>query len=157
MLRLKEQQIFYLLLIVAAGYFLSMAQAIPTGMGVKGDPGAGFLPFWISLLIILLTGYLLIKDLFSGEEGESQPIGLKEAFALVITLAAIAGYILLLTHVGFLISTLVFLFGFRLLVDKFISGANPGLRSILASALFSAVSSGFIYLVFAVIFELSLP
>lgn len=158
MLRINERQIFYLLLIVGVGFFLHMANSIPSSMGVAGDPGAGFLPFWISVAIMLLVGYLLVMEtLFNKSSGDLVRLTRHEGVALVVTLASILLYLLLLSHFGFFVSTLIFLFAFRQIVDKFIKNARPTPRGLLASAIFSVVSTSLIYLVFSVLFELSLP
>lgn len=158
MLQINERQIFYVLLIVSAGFFLSMAHAIPSSMGVMGDPGAGFLPFWISLIIMLLVGYLLVMEtFFQRDAGDLARLSRAEGIALVVTLMSIVVYLLLLSVAGFVASTLFFLFAFRQIVDRFIKRTRPTVRSLLASAVFSGVATGFIYLVFSVLFELSLP
>ncbi|ANG64441.1 hypothetical protein A8C75_19500 [Marinobacterium aestuarii] len=158
MLRINERQIFYVLLIVSGGFFLSMAHAIPSAMGVAGDPGAGFMPFWISLIIMLLVGYLLVMEtFFQRDSGALVGLSRHEAVALGVTLLSILLYLLLLSVAGFVASTLCFLFAFRQIVDRFVKRARPTLRSLLASAVFSGAATGFIYLVFSVLFELSLP
>ncbi|PSJ42501.1 hypothetical protein C7I36_09470 [Zobellella taiwanensis] len=158
MFRINERQIFYLLLILGAGFFLSMAHEIPSAMGVAGDPGAGFLPFWISVIIMLLVGYLLVTEtLFKQEAGGAGRMTRQEAVTLLVTLGAIVAYLLLLSFAGFFISTLFFLFAFRQIVDLLLKKARPTARSFIASAVFSAVATSFIYLVFSVLFELSMP
>lgn len=156
MFRINERQIFYLLLIAGAGFFLHMARAIPSGIGVPGDPGAGFLPFWVSALIMLLVGYLLVAETL-WEKSESPRFSRHEAVVLGVTLAAIVVYLLLLSVAGFLVSTLLFLCAFRQFSHCMMRGEGVSLRSLAASTLFAVLVTGFVYLVFAVLFKLALP
>ena len=165
MIRVSEKQVFYLLLMAAAGYFLHMADSIPSGMGVPGDPGAGFLPFWVSLTIIVLLGYQLITETViarsddgnQADAGSRSRLGRREWTALAATVGAIVAYLLLLSLIGFLPSTVAFLFAFRQVSDWLGRDARPTARSMIASALFAVGATGFVYLVFAVLFKLSLP
>lgn len=158
MFKVNEQQLFYLLLIAAAGFFLTMASTISSNMGVPGDPGAGFLPQAICVLIILLVGYLLVMETFFQEAaGELKRLTRHELIALTVTMVAIVGFLVSLAFFGFFASTLVFLFLFRLVTDKLIKGGRPNVKSVSASALYALLATSFIYLVFSVLFELSLP
>lgn len=156
MFRINERQIFYLLLIAGAGFFLHMARAIPSGIGVPGDPGAGFMPFWVSVLIMLLVGYLLVAETF-WSEAAAPGFSRREALALGVTLASIVAYLLLLSVAGFVVSTLLFLCGFRQFSHCMTHGEGASLRSLAASALFAVLATGFVYGVFAVLFKLALP
>ncbi|MCE8021407.1 tripartite tricarboxylate transporter TctB family protein [Halomonas sp. MCCC 1A11036] len=158
MTRVTEKQSFYLLLILGAGYFLHLASTIPTMMRVVGDPGPGFLPFWVSAIIMLLMGYLLVVEtLIKRESGETVRLARREAVTLTVTLTAIVLYLVMLSLAGFFVSTLAFLFVFRLIVNRFLNDAWPTPRTLLASALFALASTSAIYLVFSVLFGLSMP
>ncbi|MFQ3789146.1 tripartite tricarboxylate transporter TctB family protein [Halomonas sp. A29] len=158
MTRVTEKQIFYLLLILGAGYFLHLASTIPTMMRVVGDPGPGFLPFWVSAIIMLLVGYLLVVEtLIKREPDGGVRLEHHEAVTLLVTLVAIVLYLVMLSLAGFFVSTLVFLFVFRLIVNRFLNDAWPTPRTLLASGLFALVSTSAIYLVFSVLFGLSMP
>ncbi|MBD3896330.1 tripartite tricarboxylate transporter TctB family protein [Halomonas sp. ML-15] len=158
MTRVTEKQLFYLLLILGAGYFLHLASSIPTMMRVVGDPGPGFLPFWVSAIIMLLVGYLLVVEtLIKREPDGGVRLARREAVTLLVTLAAIVLYLIMLTFIGFFVSTLVFLGLFRLLVDRFLNDAWPTGRSVLTSGLFAVIATSAIYVVFSVLFGLSMP
>lgn len=156
MFRINERQIFYLVLIAGAGFFLRMASAIPSGMGVPGDPGAGFLPYWVSVLIMLLVGWLLVSETL-WDKSASPRFDRRQAVGLAVTLAAIVAYLLLLSVAGFALSTLLFLLAFRQFSACMARGEGVTLRSLGASALFAALVTAFVYVVFAVIFKLALP
>lgn len=158
MSRINERQVFYLLIILAAGFFLHLANEIPTMMRVEGDPGPGFLPFWISTLIMLLVGYLLVMETVLKKRADDVVrLSRHEGGALVVTLLSIVLYLVLLSAFGFFASTIAFLFAFRLIVDKFINDALPTPGKLASAALFAVISTTVIYLVFSVLFELSLP
>ncbi|WP_162628751.1 MULTISPECIES: tripartite tricarboxylate transporter TctB family protein [Marinobacter] len=159
MLRINERQIFYVVLIVGAGFFLSMAKAIPSSMGMPGDPGAGFFAFWSCVIIMVLLGYLLVTETFFQRADRDTPVRMTrhELVALAVTIAAIVIYLLLLSYAGFVISTLFFLFAFRQIIDRLIKHEPMSARSLIASGVFSVLATGFIYLVFSVLFELAMP
>lgn len=158
MTRVTEKQIFYLLLILGAGYFLHLANSIPTMMRVVGDPGPGFLPFWVSAIIMLLMGYLLVVEtLIKRESGDAVRLVRREGITLLVTLAAIVLYLVMLSLIGFFVSTLAFLFVFRLIANRFLNDAWPTPSTLLASAIFALASTSAIYLVFSILFGLSMP
>lgn len=156
---LRERQCFYLLLILAAGFFMHLANSVPTLLKVPGDPGPGYLPFWISALIMLLVGFLLVKEtlLPPAELPRHSGMSRREAGALAITLLAIVIYLILLATTGFFIASLLFLSAFRLIADRVIHNQRPSGRSLMSAAIFAALSTSLIYLVFSVVFNLALP
>lgn len=158
MLKIDERQIFYLILILGAGFFLHMAHSIPTSMGVGGDPGPGSVPFWVSLIIIFLVGYLLVMEtVFDRPSGDLVNLSRSEAIALIITLSLIVLYLTMLMLVGFFLSTVFFLFLFRTVVDLFVPGSDISLITLAKSVVFAVSATSLIYTVFSVIFELALP
>lgn len=156
---LRERQLFYLLLILGAGFFIHMAGAVPTLIKVPGDPGPGYLPLWISVLIILLVGFLLVRETLIPHHKASLTGGFsrQQTLALAMTLAAIVLYLILLGTVGFFIASLMFLCVFRLIADRVIHARRPSGRSIMTAAIFAIALTSLIYLVFSVIFKLALP
>lgn len=161
---LRERQLFYLLLILGAGFFMHLANSVPTLIKVPGDPGPGYLPFWISALIILLVGFLLVKEtllprLHGRQAQQTLPSGFsrQEVAALAMTLTAIVLYLILLGTAGFFIASLIFLCAFRLIADLVILARRPSRHSLITALIFAITSTSLIYLVFSVIFKLALP
>ncbi len=158
MARIHEKHIFYILLIIALGYFTHMSVQIPELYGVVGDPGPGFIPFWFSLIAEILLVYLLVTEVFFNKgEGNSVSLTKHEVMALSITVFLVVSYLFFLAHIGFVISTVVFLFIYKLLAEFLINDIKPSRNSIIISMLFSCASTTAIYVIFGVLFKLSLP
>jgi putative tricarboxylic transport membrane protein len=93
-------------------------------LGNFNKPGPGFIPF-LSGAFLILFGLILTLVTFLKESGEeektrNEKIWVKENWKRIFyPLFALFGYILLLDHVGFLITTFLFLFFlFKLTVPK---------------------------------------
>jgi len=118
------------------------------GLGTFRVPGPGFLSFWVSLIVALLTLALLLQErarkivetaaLFKGKKVTNIILGFVFLFA----------YPLLLEKIGFSLCNLFFM----VCCMKIIAGKNWGITG--------AVSSGvviFTYLLFVVWLQLSFP
>lgn len=117
-------------------------------IGTLAHPAPGFLPFWAGMGIFLLSCCSVIKSmrrpptapLFFEQEG-----GLRR---VLITFLSISVYILVVSHLGFLISTLLLL-GFLLKAIY----PQSWLRTVLFSVLVSVLS----FVVFANWLKVPLP
>lgn len=158
MSRLHEKHIFYILLIMVFGYFTHMSIQIPDQYGVVGDPGPGFISFWFSIIAEALLLYLLVTEIFLNKDAEkANKLTNHEIFALSLTVFLVIAYLFSLSHIGFVISTIVFLFIYKLLADYLINSIKPSRSSIIISLVFSLASTTAIYVIFGVLFKLSLP
>lgn len=158
MSRIQEKHIFYMFLVVGLGYFTHMSLQIPDLYGVVGDPGPGFIPFWFSVIAEVLIVYLLVTEVFfNSESSNARRLTKHEIFALSITVILVISYLLSLSYVGFVYSTLVFLFIYKLLADFLMNDARPCRKSIVISFVFSVISTMSIYTIFGIVFKLSLP
>lgn len=163
---IQEQQFFYLVLMAGAGFFWHMASEIPPAAGIPGDPGAGFFAYWASLIIMLLLGYLLVteslaavrhEDTATDSSTQPAPMTRQQWVTLLMTLVAISLYLVLLAHIGFIASTMLFLLAFRQLIARRINADERPLRTLIASTLFAVIATGVIYGVFSGLFKLALP
>lgn len=99
------------LFLIVISILVSLA-SFKIGIGKSREPGPGFLPFLTSLVLLLLSIIVLIKDLSlsnhaEGEKNLFSPDHLKKPTSLIILLV---GYTLLLKFLGFLITTFLLIF-----------------------------------------------
>jgi putative tricarboxylic transport membrane protein len=115
-------------------------------LGTVRNPGQGFFPWWISLVIVLLAVVLLAQALTSRPSTNRQAPGrIAKVTALLLVLAA---YTFLLDLLGYLICTFF-------LVLFMLRATDPHRWSVaLSMALLTAVGS---YVVFAVWLSVPLP
>jgi putative tricarboxylic transport membrane protein len=115
-------------------------------LGTVRNPGQGFFPWWISLVIVLLALFLLTKALISRRSINPQTAGrIAKVTALLLVLAA---YTFLLDLLGYLICTFF-------LVLFMLRATDPHRWSVaLSMALLTAAGS---YVVFAVWLSVPLP
>jgi hypothetical protein len=81
------------------------------GIGGVHSPGAGFLPFWVSLILITLSGaYLIIERKELGKKGEKFFAQRRNMNRLGLTFLALLAYTFLLSPLGFIPATFLFMF-----------------------------------------------
>jgi putative tricarboxylic transport membrane protein len=86
-------------------------QSVIIPMGHIGKPGPGFLPFWVAVIMALLSGVLWFQA------GLRQPVSEEVKFlsgegrwpSVVLTAAALLAYAFLMETLGFITSTLLLL------------------------------------------------
>ena len=73
-------------------------------------PGAGFLPFWLGALLAFLSLILIVQATRRAAEAAPRPLTPSRValIAVLSTAAGLAGYILLLEPLGFLLATALF-------------------------------------------------
>lgn len=158
MTKIQEKHIFYVLLILLLGYFTKMSTDIPQITGVVGDPGPGFIPFWFSLIAVFLLVYLLVSEVFYGrDETKNLSITKHEVISLSATISLVVLYLISLSVFGFVASTFIFLSIYKVLADKLINNIKPSIKGVGIAMIFSVLSTGTIYVIFGVLFKLSLP
>lgn len=79
------------------------------GLGSVGDPGPGFLPFYVSLAVAALAIILFLKDRGNRALGGTEAIfGGRNAKNIIYAISFILAYGMLLERIGFLLCTLFF-------------------------------------------------
>ena len=147
----KCSEIIISLVLIAAGIVLRVsAQYIEVGaaMGKGGD----FLPKLCSNIWLLLSILLLVSSVSGPDDGEKKiSISLKGFFA---TLGLLFFYVLLLKPLGFVVTSIIYMFVQMLL---FVPKENKGKRTVILFAVTAVVMPVLVYLLFANVFSLILP
>lgn len=107
------KNIFSIFLLGISCIYFAMALNFP--MFSKGIPGSGFLPQIIGIILIILTGYDLIKSYKLNKEDKVITSNFKEMIYLILLIMA---YIYLFSVIGALLSTVLFMVIVLLLFNK---------------------------------------
>lgn len=129
----SQSIIGWILLLIAIIYGVSALQ-FPEGMG---EPGPSFIPFILSVGMILCSIGIIIKGRTAkqSEESEEYRLGKKHLFLILILIL----FILLINFLGFIITSLLFLFfTFRLY----------GVAGYIRPSIYSVVLTTFVYVFF---------
>ncbi len=105
----RADMITGVVLLVLAGYVIGEAWRMPES-GTFG-PGAGFLPFWVGVLLAVLAVLLLVsvRTRQATEKDEKNPFPKhKPLLAITEVLAGLAAYIFLIEVLGFIVDTFLY-------------------------------------------------
>ncbi|SES42581.1 Tripartite tricarboxylate transporter TctB family protein [Tranquillimonas rosea] len=162
---LSGRVVFDLVLLAGAVWGLVQARSLPAAFG-PGQIGPGDFPAAVMIIAIVALLAVLWQDLRASreepraEEGSTERVGLAETFGVLATGVLLAGYIALLEPLGFLASTVAFLFLAVLsctwFLDRPDSGAAWG-RLLLSAAVLAVAGTGLSYVVFTYGFGLIFP
>jgi len=143
-LQMKYPGIFFLLL---SAYVCWMS--LKLDLGTLHKPGPGFISFWSGVLLGFLTLLMLIQDMGFHKAGRAEKKKEKTYWkAIILTLAALFITILLLKHLGFMVSTVLFVaFLFKCIEKK------GWFITLLASFILTLAS----YYIFKVLLQAELP
>ncbi|TSA48574.1 MAG: tripartite tricarboxylate transporter TctB family protein [Deltaproteobacteria bacterium] len=106
----KAEMITGVFLLVLSGFAIQEAWRMPSS--ATFGPGAGFLPFWLGVLLAVLATILFVSAWRSqATEKDSKPVfpGKQALFAITSVLVGLAGYILLIEVLGYLVDTFLFI------------------------------------------------
>lgn len=106
----KAEMITGVFLLALSGLVMWGASLMPPS--ATFGPGAGFLPFWLGVLLAVLATILFVSAWRrEATEKNSEPVfpGKQALFAILSTLAGLAGYILLIEVLGYLVDTFLFI------------------------------------------------
>jgi len=97
-------------LMVLSAYFMIYAVELPIGWnGKTGGPGGGAFPFWLSLVIFLCSGAILLKT-FAANARASFDLDLSMLRSVFLVIASLIVTIALIPMVGAYIAIPAFLF-----------------------------------------------
>ena len=165
MVKTRSDALFHLVLLALAGWFLQQAWHLPAN-AAGGSLSPAFFPRAISSAIAILLLISLIRGLIAGtllaretrdDAARVSAWGPVVAWGGVVLLLVL--YAALLEPMGYVISTALFLFLCVAMVSVLSHQRGESIRPVrvLMLALFSAVVSVSIFLIFSVGFEIVLP
>lgn len=105
----KSEMITGVVLLILSGLVIWKALEMPAS--ATFGPGAGFLPFWLGVLLAVLATILFVsawKRQATEKDGSSLFPGKQALFAITLVLVGLAGYILLIDVLGYLLDTFLF-------------------------------------------------
>lgn len=148
----KGEIISSIILILFSLIFMAQSKKL-SGMGVIGGEltlGADFLPFWLSIIMLILSIFLFLSGILLHTEGKTRILlpeymGWKRIFYIV---AGLFGYLLILERIGFALSTFIFLILTMILLERH--------KSLIAFIVSVLVTSG-LYLLFKLWLKAPLP
>lgn len=147
---MKKANIIVSSIIIAISiYFLFLTQTIKDAAG--GKLGPRFFPYVVLLVIIGLSIVVIGQTLKSKEKDESIKMSKSELIKVVITLVFFIIYITIMDKIGFMISTVLFLF---FLSSFYYGEINKGLIKIF---IFSLIAPFCLYQLFNNVFNVLLP
>jgi len=129
---------------------LFVVGSLQHGLIRKGVPGPGFLPFISGLALIFISLFVLIPALSQREKSKSDDLfaerGSLRRFSSA--LAALFAFGIALEHLGFLITTFLFMFFVLRLMEP---------RGWGRTTLVALLTAGLSFLLFVVVLEVQLP
>lgn len=164
MRRVKGDALFALALFLIFGFGLYRALVMNDPKGGPADVGAAFFPFWVCFLIMLLSAMVFVQSVLSGgtvstaEKAASEDVPMRRKLLLMGgILALLFGYILIMTTLGFVISSAVFLIAVNQLLVFTDKGRISPPRDLAISVVFFSAMSGILFYLFNTVFKLALP
>jgi putative tricarboxylic transport membrane protein len=145
----KADLITGIVLLVLSGFVMWESWRMP--QSASFGPGAGFLPFWVGMLMAVLAVLLLVsvwtrqateKDMASAFPGK------KPLLAITGVLGGLAAYILLIEALGFLLDTFLYVAFLLGVVER------ERWQLTVSVALFTTVG---LYVIFQVLLTIGLP
>jgi hypothetical protein len=118
--RLRAPVFFALAIGLLALAGLWFGRYIPRG--TLPHPGPGFFPFWLSAILLVLSG-LIALDIFRRRAAWEIPGGRSSAARIALVMAVLYGYVLGLDIVGYEIATVALMFGLMLIFGVRLVGA----------------------------------
>jgi putative tricarboxylic transport membrane protein len=105
----KAEMITGVVLLILSGLVIWGALEMPPS--ATFGPGAGFLPFWLGVLLAVLATILFVSAWRSqATEKDSEPVfpGKQALFAIAAVLVGLAVYIFFIDTLGYLVDTFLF-------------------------------------------------
>lgn len=145
----KADRIFAIICLGLSGWLIQ--ESFKYDYMTMYTPGPGFHPFWLGVCLGVLSLYLLY-DTFrrreAKEDGQSYLPGKKGLIRVGLILLITAVLAFLMTRLGFVLSSFVFIVLALAILEKF---------KIVKSIFYGAVMSGAIFLIFRYWLEVDLP
>lgn len=160
-MKVKGDALFALALfaIFSFGTYRSLVMDNPTGG--PNDVGAAFFPFWICVMIQVLTVFVFVQSVTASTEGakdEGSAVLMRKRVVLLCgILALLFLFIMVMETLGFIASSTAFLILVHQLVVFSESGRPSPPKALAVSAASFAATAGALFFVFNTVFHLALP
>lgn len=116
---------------------------------VEFGPGMGFLPFWLSVLMAVLSALLLVDAGMRKNASSGNPFPPSRSLMnVVLVIVGLGFYVLTLARLGFFVSTFLFVAFLLGIVEK---------ERWLKTFIISVLSTGGLYVVFQILLDVKLP
>ena len=115
----KADMITAIILLVLSGFVIQDAWRMPSSASF--GPGAGFLPFWLSVLLAVFAIILFVsawRRKATEKDGHSIFPGKQALLAITMVMVGLGVYIELIEILGFLIDTFLFILFLMKVVEK---------------------------------------
>jgi hypothetical protein len=145
----KTRDLLCSVLFLTFGIFMFF-QSIGIVPKIERDLGSGFMPKIVAGVLIAISIIKLIVTLTSKKENKIEEIG-SDMLGGLLTIALLAAYVLLFDILGFLISTITYLFLQILILS------NEKNRRIGLFAIISIIFPVVIYILFVYVIKMPLP
>ena len=144
----KADLVTSVVLLALAGYVIDQARRMPPSATFA--PGAGFLPFWLGVLLALLAALLIAGALCRSRTPEDRsPFPGKRILGSVAgVLLGLAAYISCMETLGFVVNTLLFVAYLLLVVER---------ARLKLSMLTAVLITACLFVVFQVLLGIPLP
>jgi hypothetical protein len=167
----RSENTFYVVFMLFMGFWLRQSLLLTSRKASQFDTGVNFFPVALSVLMIVLTAYLLIKNIYiastSVQEGKESSKSIWEGIKSKESLQAIGSffivliflliYVVLLTPLKFGLSTFIFLILMNLLISKLSYGQFIDKKKFWLRLIIFAIFSFGLPVVFRHVFRLILP
>ncbi len=107
-------------------FFISLCaficlESLKLGLGKIGNPGPGFMPFLISVIVSILALSVFVKGLIGAKQNEIKyfTVSRQNLIKIIILIVALCLYTLSLNYLGYLIATFLLMFLILLLFNPF--------------------------------------
>ncbi len=125
-----------------------MLKGLELGLGSIANPGTGFMPFLVAILIIGFGIMSAIPLLAPATESKADPVSIQRLRDPAIVVVSMIAYSFALERIGFIASTGILI----LFLTRFV-----GRTTLLGAVVVSALSTLFCYVVFGVLLQVRLP
>lgn len=116
---------------------------------VEFGPGMGFLPFWLAVIMVVLSALLFINASLKKKASAANPFpGFGALLNVGMVIVGLGVYIAALEKIGFFISTILFILYLLAVVEK---------EGWIKSGIISLLATGSLYTIFRVLLEVTLP
>lgn len=145
----KKRDLLCSILFLAFGSFM-LVQSVAIKPLMEKDVGSGFVPKIVAAAIVVIAFIKLLLTLCDKKQGSASKTDEDTAGGL-LTIAALGAYVLLFQPLGFILSTMLYLFVQTTILS------NDKNRSLVQFGIISIVAPLLIYILFVYVIKMPLP